>query len=28
MHSVLLALIAYFLFRPAVSAYFRGGQER
>ena len=28
MHSVLLALIAYFLFRPKVSAYFRArGQE-
>jgi len=24
MHSVLLALIAYFLLRPAASAYFRG----
>jgi hypothetical protein len=27
MHSVLLALIAYFLFRPEVSAYFRGWRQ-
>jgi len=27
MHSVLLALIAYFLFRPEVSAYFRGKSQ-
>ena len=27
MHSALLALIAYFLFRPKVSAYFRGKSQ-
>lgn len=26
-HGLLLCVVAYFLFRPAVSAYFRGGEQ-